>query len=377
MKSPSTSVRRRDLLRALRPNDAEQRGASVPASALLRAKRAAMGSFFEIALPAHAPESLALAERALDRIDALESQMTIYREDSELALINALAHEAPVACEPGLFGLLERAFEIGRETSDAYDVTSGAFSLAWGFVRGPKRVPSTAVLSEARSRSGRQLVVLDPVKRTVAFRRPGVVLNLGSIGKGHAVDQAAQIIRDHWWPTSALIHGGRSSAFAVCSPPDRFGGSWPIALRNPLEPSKPLGTIWLRNRGLGTTGDAFQHFEVDGTAYGHVIDPRTGAPTRGGPLSVTVLAPTAAEADALSTAFSVMGAVAAADYCRRHPEVGALFVQADEGPRPFVVAMNVAQFDFEPDPEIEVQHVLRALKVASMRQTSSGSSPGT
>ena len=137
------------------------------------------------------------------------------------------------------------------------------------------------------------------------------------------------MIRDHWWPTSALVHGGRSSLFALGSPPGRFGGRWEVALRNPFQPETPLGVLRLRNRGLGTSGTAFQQFEADGRVYGHILDPRTGEPAIG-PASVTVLAPTAAEADALSTAFYLLGAEAAAAYVAGHPEVGAVFVE--EGP---------------------------------------------
>ena len=137
------------------------------------------------------------------------------------------------------------------------------------------------------------------------------MINLGSIGKGYAIDRAVEVIRDHWWPTSALVHGGRSSLFALGSPPGRFGGRWEVALRNPFRPETPLGLLRLRNRGMGTSGTSFQRFEAGGRVFGHILDPRTGEPADG-PASVTVLAPTAAEADALSTAFYLLGPEAAA-----------------------------------------------------------------
>src|SRR5262249_4639830 len=132
--------------------------------------------------------------------------------------------------------------------------------------------------------------------------------------------------RAHWWPTSCLIHGGQSSLYALGSPPDRFGGRWEVALRNPFGPERPLGVIRLRNRGLGTSGAAFQKFEQDGRSYGHILDPRTGSPADRGPASVTVLAPTAEAADALSTAFYLLGPRASAEYAADHPGIGAIFV---------------------------------------------------
>lgn len=314
---------------------------------LLKARRDAMGSYFEIRIPARTPAAVELLNRALDRVEALEAQMTVYRDDSELSRLNASAHERPIAVEEGLFRLIQRGVEICHATGGAYDLTAGALSLAWGFVRGPKRVPDAATLADARARTGSQHLVLDPENRTIAFDRPGVLLNLGSIGKGHAIDESAAILRAHWWPTPALIHGGRSSLYALGSPPDRFGGRWPIHLHNPHDPASPIGTIHLRNRALGTSGSIYQRFESGGRSYGHIIDPRTGEPPASGPASVTVLAPTAAEADALSTAFSLLGPDAASCYVRDHPDIGVIFVldPAPEGP-PRVRTFGVTEADF-------------------------------
>ena len=138
------------------------------------------------------------------------------------------------------------------------------------------------------------------------------------------------MIRDHWWPTSALIHGGRSSLYALGSPPGRFGGRWEVALRNPFDPRRPLGRSASGTGGWGPRATAFQRFEAGGPGLRpHPRPPDRRAPGRG-PASVTVLAPTAAEADALSTAFYLLGPDAAAASVAGRPEVGALFVD----PRP-------------------------------------------
>jgi thiamine biosynthesis lipoprotein len=311
-----------------------------------------MGSYFEVLVPAGVPGAADLATRALDLIEELEAQLTVYNDESEVARINAGAHLTSVEVEPGLFALLERAVALWRDTGGAYDVTSGALSLAWGFTRGPRRVPDPDTLAEALARTGSQHLRLDPAARTVGFDRPSVVINLGSIGKGYAIDRAAALIRDYWLPTSALIHGGRSSLYALGSPPDQFGGRWSVAVRNPLAPEIPVGTLRLRNRGMGTSGSAFQRFEEGGRVYGHLIDPRTGEPPEDGPLSVTVLAPTAAEADALSTAFYLLGPAAAAAYVAAHPRVGVLFLlRGEDASRPVLLTHGLTEADFLPaDP---------------------------
>ncbi len=140
------------------------------------------------------------------------------------------------------------------------------------------------------------------------------------------------------------MHGGQSSVYALGSPPDKFGGRWEIDVPHPAEPSRSLGVLRLRNRGLGTSGAALQQFEANGRRYGHILDPRTGEPPADGPVSVTVLAPTAAEADALSTAFYLLGPAGAAPYAATHPEVAALFVL--DGPE--LITLNLTDADFVP-----------------------------
>ncbi|CAN5901367.1 hypothetical protein BH23PLA1_BH23PLA1_23610 [soil metagenome] len=358
MQAPRSAVSRRDLFR-LRPSRRRAHGNDPPLPAperlnggdLLLANRSAMGSYFEVRISARTPGGLGLANAALDLIGDLEQQLTVYRDDSEVSRLNASAHLGPIEVEPGLFDLLQTAVALSLETGGAYDVAAGALSEVWGFFKGPKRVPDAETLADARARTGSRLLRLDPDRRTLTFQRPGVVINLGSIGKGYALDRVAELIRGYWWPTSALIHGGRSSLFALGSPPDRFGGRWEIGLRNPFDPEHPLGMVRLRNRGLGTSGSAFQQFEVNGRRYGHILDPRTGIPPSGGPLSVTVLAPTAAEADALSTALSLLGPGGASELLEHRPEVGAIFVVEDDQGAPQLITLNVSEADFTPAAE--------------------------
>ena len=114
--------------------------------------------------------------------------------------------------------------------------------------------------------------------------------------------------------------------------PEKVHAPWKIGVKDPLRDQRRLGQIELHDRALGTSGTQFQSFRHRGRRYGHILDPRSGWPAEG-VLSVTVLAPTAAEADALSTAFYVMGPEAAMDYCRQHPSIAAILFAAAEGNR--------------------------------------------
>ncbi len=308
----------------------------------VKATRPAMGSYFELRIPAETPGALDLANRALDLLDSLEQQMSIYRADSELSRLNQRAYEEPVTVEPRLFDALREALQIHDQTEGAYDIATGALSRAWGFLGGSKRVPEPDTLENARERSGRQHVDLDEEKRTLRFTRHGIELDPGSFGKGYALDRIAEVIRNHWWPCSALIHGGGSSIYAFGSPTRSVLDSWPIAVRNPLLPSETVAWLSLDGHGVGTSGDLYQRFESGGRTYGHILDPRTGRPHADETLSVSVVTPDAMRADALSTAFTILGVERSTDYCRHHSEVGALFVLRGPSPsQPRCVPINL------------------------------------
>ena len=185
---------------------------------LVRYARPAMAADFQIFLVAGRDDrgsEAALA--ALDRIDAIESQLTIYRDTSEVLEINHRAAEEPVVVEPRLFVLLRQALEWHRSTDGAYDVTSGPLSRAWGFSRRQGRVPNEAELEAARCLVGSQQILLDEATQSIRFLRPGVEINLNSVGKGYALDRCRELFAD-FGIVDFLLHGGQSSVLAGGSP---------------------------------------------------------------------------------------------------------------------------------------------------------------
>jgi thiamine biosynthesis lipoprotein len=263
------------------------------------------------------------AVRALDLIEDLEDQLTVYRDDSEIIRINRTAAVAPMPVEPRLFQLLQLAQSIYHNTDGASDLTTGPLSKVWGFSRRAGRMPSAEEIRAALGQVGFQYIQLEEEQQTVAFHKPGIEINLNSIGKGYALDRAAELL-DAGGIADYLIHGGKSSLLARGRPDDSSIG-WTIGLRHPLWPEKRLGELRLQNEALGTSGAATQSFRHRGRRYGHILDPRTGWPAEG-VFTATVLAPTAAQADALSTAFYVMGPDEAARYCATRPAIRALVV---------------------------------------------------
>ncbi|HXG13278.1 MAG TPA: FAD:protein FMN transferase [Gemmataceae bacterium] len=311
--------------------------------ALLRIGRQAMATTFEVLLPFGTPDALAIGEAALNEIDRLEAQLTVYRDDSEMSRINQQAADRPVPVEEGLFGLLSLAARITAETGGAFDITAGPLIKTWGFFRRQGRVPSDAERAEAMRRVGMPYVQLDPQQRTVRYLRPGMEMNLGSIGKGYALDRVAELLREWCRLPSALLHGGTSSVYAMGSEPGAERG-WAVGIRHPWDPERRLAVVRLRNRALGTSAATFQYLEYNNRKLGHILDPRTGWPAEG-LASATAVADTAAEADALATAFFILGVEKTRAYCESHPRVGAVLLPTGEEASPVVIGLDPEEIE--------------------------------
>ncbi|MFL5243742.1 MAG: FAD:protein FMN transferase [Gemmataceae bacterium] len=302
----------------------DEPGEEIPNIALLRFSRRAMATIFEVILPFGTPAAQQLAEAALDEVDRLEDQLSVYRETSEVSRINASAAESATAVEERLFDLLQFSAALSESTEYAFDITAGALVKAWGFYKGPRRVPNETEIRRALFRVGMRYVVLDPPTRQVRYLRSGLEINLGSIGKGYALDRTAELLRTEGNILSALLHGGQSSVYALGTEPGSPRG-WPVGIKHPWDPERRLAIVWLKDRGLATSAATFQHLEHQGRKLGHILDPRTGWPAEG-MASATVIAPTSAEADALATAFYILGVDKARAYCAAHPDIGAVLL---------------------------------------------------
>jgi thiamine biosynthesis lipoprotein len=268
-----------------------------------------MATRFEIVL--HGEDDVALraaGEAALDEIERLEAQLSLFRETSEITLVNARAAIEPVRVSAPVFALLQRAQALSRETDGAFDVTVAPLMRCWGFHQGEGRVPEATELERIRRQVGWSLVELDEASQTVRLARPGVRLDLGAIGKGYAVDCGVEVLRDAG-VTSAFLHGGTSTAYGLGAPPD--AEHWTVALpRSALGPQLPeneLTRVTLGDEALSVSAIWGRSFGADGRTYGHVMDPRSGAPVEGA-LLAAVAGPNAADTDAWSTALLVLGA---------------------------------------------------------------------
>ena len=354
--------------------------------------RHSMATRFEIVLHGENPAALrATGEEALDEVERLEAQLSLYRPGSEIAQLNAQAARQAVRVTPELFELLEQAQRLHAESGGAFDITVAPLVRCWGFMGGqwlaasgrsdwsdwsdrsdesdgsgkgwrpPTKAPSAAAVAAARATVGMHQVLLDPANHTVRFTRDGVMLDLGAIGQGYAVERAAGILRDGG-VTSALIHGGTSTICAIGHPPD--AEFWRIAVDVAAElerrsPTRRVGekarqcagsecsapaafTFSLKDESLSVSAASGRQFKSGGRFFGHVIDPRTGQPTESALLAAVVLA-AATETDALSTARLTLGRAGLYRMASRRPDLRALVVSREAG------KVNIARHGFVED----------------------------
>lgn len=271
----------------------------------------AMGSSFGLTLCAEDEDyARQVAQTCFEEVDRLENEMSRYVEQSDVSRINALSPGETVRVAPATFDCLSLARKIYDGTAGAFDVTVSELVDAWR-----DGEPSEKQLQSILDHVGMDLLTLDGENLSVGVAKEGVTVDLGGIGKGYAVDCVASLLED-WSVESGLAHAGQSSVLAVGPPPGK--SHWPIALRDPRDQDKALTTLNLCQSAVSGSG-----IQLHGP---HIIDPRTGRPIERR-IGAWATAPTAAQSDALSTAFMIMTPDEARAYHEEHPHTAALVLE--------------------------------------------------
>lgn len=268
----------------------------------------------------------AAATAALDAAWAafalVDARMSTWRDDSDLARVNAGAAAGPAPAPGDLVAVVAAALLLAHESGGAFDPTVLPLLRAWGLQGGEPREPPPPELARVLAVTGARHVLADTVAGTIRFGREGVGLDLGGIAKGHALDAARRAMLAAGATAGVLDLGGNLLVFGH--------GERQVAIVAPDDPSQVVGEVTVGDGAVATSGQYERFVEVGGRRRGHILDPRTGLPVeREG--SVTVVAPTGLEADALSTALFVLGPRDAAPLLARHPAAGATFVVPRQG----------------------------------------------
>lgn len=254
---------------------------------------------------------------------SVNQAMSTYIADSELSLFNQLPAEGEVELSDSLFFVLSLAQRISKETLGAFDITVGPLVNLWGF--GPDgralRAPTDSDILLLQESIGFENLVLSSTPQK-ALKKTALYIDLSAIAKGYGVDVLASImeknnIRDY------LVEIGGELRAQGHKPNNQ---DWKIAIESPVKGERKVQKVLsISNTGIATSGDYRNYFEEEGIRYSHTIDPNTGKPIAHRLASVTVLMPTCAEADAMATAFMVMGEERAFEFAVKH-DVDAFFI---------------------------------------------------
>jgi thiamine biosynthesis lipoprotein len=247
------------------------------------------------------------AERAIGRafaaIDRVDGQMSIHRRDSQLARVNAAAGRAAVAVEPALLEVVERADAGARRAGGVYDATVLPLMRLYGFYdSGRTRYPTDREIAAALACTGWSQVAVDRARGTLGLTRAGAGLDLGSIGKGWALDRAVDELRAAGIRSGLVDVGGNVYGLGV---PDETSEGWSVGVVHPAT-GRLEHTFVLRDAAVATSGNEEQNHLLGATRVGHLLDALHGRPANG-PLSVSVLAHTGVDSDEGSTVAFLIG----------------------------------------------------------------------
>jgi len=261
-----------------------------------------------------------LQVRIAARLEQLEQTFSTYRPSSELSRFNAAASTGWIAVTPDLARVALDSRRLSGRTEGAFDATVAPLVALWGF--GPQRrlgpPPAPAEIAAARARvDWRRLEArLDPP----ALRKssPEVAADFSSMAKGFAADAVGELLRTL----------GATEHYAAVGGDIRTGGAhrWRAGLEHPADDrAAPIAVVGLAGHAVSTSGDARNFFLHEGRRYGHLIDPRTGAPADGALAAVSVVAATCAASSSIATALGVLGAEAGFAWAVRE-RIAAIFV---------------------------------------------------
>lgn len=260
----------------------------------------------------------AAIEAVLAEMRRVDEAMSTYKPTSELSIVNARAAQEPIKISAELFDLLTTSLEYSRITDGAFDITYASVGYMYDF---RKHVhPDEKQIAAALPGINYRHVELDKHNSTVHFARPGVRIDLGGIGKGHAVDRGIAILQARGIDHALVTAGGDSRIIG-----DRFGQPWVVGIRHPDRKDEVIARIPLEDAALSTSGDYERYFDENGVRYHHIIDPKTGHSARK-VRSATIIGPTATRTDGLSKTAFILGPEKAIEIYNRLDDIDAVLV---------------------------------------------------
>lgn len=264
--------------------------------------------------------------RALAEIRRLEGLMTTWRDDSEIARVNAAAGKAAVRVSDETLAVVEKSVWMSERSEGVFDITFEAMHGLWKFDQDwEAKIPDKAKVDAARRLIDWRQIVIDHDARTVKLAKPKMRMSLGGIAKGYAVDAAARVLRAEGLGAFFVQAGG--DLFVQGKKPD--GSAFRVGVRDPRgrDQNDWFAMLEVVDHAFSTAGDYERSFVQGGKRYHHIIDPRTGFPATAC-RSVTIWAKDALTADAIDDAVFILGPEKGLAIVESIDDAGAVIVDA-------------------------------------------------
>ena len=267
------------------------------------------------------------ARAAFKRIEELNAILSDYEDESELnRLGRGSPHAEPVKVSDDLFRVLSLSQALAERTDGAFDVSVGPLVRLWRRARRQRELPTEERLAAALRAVDYRAIKLDPQQKTVQLVKPRMRLDLGGIGMGYAVDEALEVLKKHGIRSAMIDASGDIGASDA--PPGTAG--WRIGIAPEGGRREPSRFVSLTNAALTISGDAYQHVEIDGVRYSHIVDPHTGLGLTD-QSAVTVIAKDCTTADSYATAISVLGPKQGLKLAADMPGIETMIVRIENG----------------------------------------------
>jgi thiamine biosynthesis lipoprotein len=256
--------------------------------------------------PASGPDAAVIGEILRRSLEEIDLAMSTYRPDSAISRFNASDSVEWFEVPQALADTVAESLRIGAVSGGAFDITISPVVALWGFGTGTPREqpPTDHEIAAALAFTGQGKLAARENPPALRKAVPGLRLDLDAIAPGYAVDLVAERLRTRGVDNYMIEIGGEVRVHGR----NVQGEAWRIGIERPDEEGRSVARVLnLTDMAVSTSGDYRDFFEAEGQRYSHTLDPRSGRPVTHSLASVTILRPTAVEADGLATALSVLG----------------------------------------------------------------------
>ena len=310
--------------------------------AVYKNSRILMGTVVEISVSgcAHRDNAAKAMDAAFAEIERLEGKFSAFKKTSIVCRINGLPAGEALPLDDETLYVIDKAIRYDRMTEGAFDITVKPLVDLWGFSTHRSIVPTESRIAAALQFVGTGHIILDKAAKTVSFDKNGVMIDLGAIAKGYASDRAIEVLKARGIKNAIVRSGGNIYCLGEKAP----GKKWKVGIQHPRKRDSLIAELAVENAAVDTSGDYEKFFLVGSKRFCHIMDPKTGMPVSEGPASATVIAPHAMEADALATAFMVLGYERGAKVMGQFRDIEWLVTREVNGKIEIYASQNIGKF---------------------------------